>query len=320
MGKYSDDPAWQDIVPFPQDDGGPNPLAAIAYTEEYSEAMSYLRAVMADDELSPRALSLTGDIIDLNAAHYTVWIYRSKILSAISADLNEELEWLNETALAHLKNYQIWHHRQYLLDRIGRPDGEVRFVNKMLEQDAKNYHVWSYRQWLVRRFELWEEESVVDGEGTKASELGETERFISEDVRNNSAWNHRFFLVNGREDFEGVKDAQIRKREIEFAQKAVRRAPQNQSPWNYLRGSLDRAGVGLSELQGFCEEFASLTDESKVRSSHALDVLAEIYGQEKKEKRKAEKAYDLLALKFDPIRANYWYFLKSRLGEQTAAA
>ena len=73
MGKYSDSPDWADIVPIPQDDGGPNPLAAIAYTEDYSEAMSYLRAVMAKNEHSERVLSLTEDVIGMNAAHYTVW-------------------------------------------------------------------------------------------------------------------------------------------------------------------------------------------------------------------------------------------------------
>ena len=73
MGKYSDSIDWEDVVPIPQDDGGPNPLAAIAYTEEYSEAMSYLRAVMAGDEKSDRALRLTEDIIRMNPAHYTVW-------------------------------------------------------------------------------------------------------------------------------------------------------------------------------------------------------------------------------------------------------
>lgn len=73
MGKYSDSDDWEDIVPIPQDDGCPNPLAAIAYTEEYSEAISYLRATMAMDEKSDRALRLTEDIIRMNPAHYTVW-------------------------------------------------------------------------------------------------------------------------------------------------------------------------------------------------------------------------------------------------------
>jgi protein farnesyltransferase/geranylgeranyltransferase type-1 subunit alpha len=47
MGKYSTDPVWSDIIPLPTDEGGPNPLAAIAYAADYEEAMSYLRAVMA---------------------------------------------------------------------------------------------------------------------------------------------------------------------------------------------------------------------------------------------------------------------------------
>lgn len=73
MGQYSESPVWQDVVPVAQDDGGPNPLALINYTEAYSEAMSYLRAVMASDEKSERVLALTEDIIDMNPAHYTVW-------------------------------------------------------------------------------------------------------------------------------------------------------------------------------------------------------------------------------------------------------
>lgn len=70
---YADDPEWADVVPLPQDDGGPDALATISYTAEYSEAMSYLRAVMAANEYSERALRLTEHIITLNPAHYTVW-------------------------------------------------------------------------------------------------------------------------------------------------------------------------------------------------------------------------------------------------------
>ena len=73
MSNYEGTEEWADVVPIPQDEGGPNPLAAIAYTEEYSEAMSYLRAVMAKNEVSERALDLTEHIISMNPAHYTVW-------------------------------------------------------------------------------------------------------------------------------------------------------------------------------------------------------------------------------------------------------
>lgn len=73
MGGYADSEEWADIIPIAQDDGCINPLAAIAYSEEYSEAMSYLRAVMAKNEKSERVLDLTVDIIKMNPAHYTVW-------------------------------------------------------------------------------------------------------------------------------------------------------------------------------------------------------------------------------------------------------
>lgn len=172
----------------------------------------------------------------------------------------------------------------------------------MFEQDAKNYHVWSYRQWLVRRFELWDQ-----------GELAETEKMIDEDVRNNSAWNHRFFLVNGRQNGSGVKDKSIAQREIRFAQEAIRKTPQNQSPWNYLRGTLNTAGLPLNTTRDFAEGFASLDHEDKITSSHALDLLAEIYASEEGRKDEARQAYELLALKYDPIRANYWNYLKSRV-------
>jgi hypothetical protein len=72
-GVYASNPAFKDVVPIPQDDG-PRPLAKINYSEHYAEAMSYLRALMVGEgEMSQRALQLTGDIIAMNPAHYTVW-------------------------------------------------------------------------------------------------------------------------------------------------------------------------------------------------------------------------------------------------------
>ena len=75
-GTYTSDPEWASVQPIPLNDGsesGAMPLATIAYAPEYLEAMSYLRAVMAANEISERALKLTEDIIFMNPAHYTVW-------------------------------------------------------------------------------------------------------------------------------------------------------------------------------------------------------------------------------------------------------
>jgi len=75
----------------------------------------------------------------------------------------------------------------------------------------------------------------------------------------------------------------------------------------------------LAEMKDFAHEFAGLDESSDVSSSHALDMLAEIYTKEG-EAQKAIKAYDLLATKYDPIRANYWDYLKGQLPNGTVAA
>lgn len=308
MTKYSTDPQWSDITPLPTDEGGPNPLAAIAYSPEYEEAMSYLRAVMAANELSERVLDLTEHIIDLNPAHYTVWLYRASALFAVKADLREELEWISDTARAHQKNYQIWNHRMMVVGKLGNPQGEREFVEEMFGLDGKNYHVWSYRQWLVRRFELWGDE-----------EFAFVEKMLESDVRNNSVWNYRWFLVNGRENegVKGVTDDKVKQREIEFATKAVAKAPQNPSPWNYLRGISKASGDNLKELKSLATQYADTSKPDGVRSSHALDLLADILADE--DKQQAGQVLDLLAITYDPIRKNYWEYRKGLLGLEAAA-
>jgi protein farnesyltransferase/geranylgeranyltransferase type-1 subunit alpha len=117
-------------------------------------------------------------------------LYRAKTVFATSRSPKDEIAWLNPIALRHLKNYQIWHHRQTMIDALDSPAGEAAFLKEMFEQDSKNYHVWSYRQWLVKRFGLWDDEE----------EMRSVEELIGGDVRNNSAWNMRWFLRFGMEE------------------------------------------------------------------------------------------------------------------------
>lgn len=209
------------------------------------------------------------------------------------------------------------------------PPGEPAFLARMLSKDVKNYHVWSYRQWLVRHFSLWD------------SELPLIEAFLRDDVRNNSAWNHRWFLIFGRV-MDPSKDSIIKittpnalsktktkpsidpsiiQREIQYTQAAIRLAPQNPSPWNYLRGILTARGTGFSDLVPFAEEFSNVDPdcEDEVRSTHALDFLAECYA-ERKETERAGRALEMLAKRFDPIRRNYWNYRRGVLGLSAVSA
>lgn len=194
------------------------------------------------------------------------------------------------------------------------PPNETLFLAQMFDQDAKNYHVWSYRQWLVRHFSLWD------------SELPYINSLLDADVRNNSAWNHRWFVIFARHTDPNVHRAidhhhpqaptirpEIIERELTYAKTAIARAPQNQSPWNYLRGVLKHQGTRFEELQAFAEGFADVDREDEVRSSHALDFLAEVYaGRELRDR--AGKALELLAKRYDPIRKNYWNYRRGLLG------
>lgn len=280
---------------------------------------------MAAEECSPRCLRLTEHVISMNPAHYTVWLYRFKIVKHLELPIPDEIRWLNEVALANLKNYQIWHHRQLLMDsyyptiaddadavkKLAR--SEIDFLNRHLEEDTKNYHVWSYRQYLVGKLQLW-----------NLGELLSTQNMIEDDIRNNSAWSHRFYIV-----FSDPKHAtgdlpptvhdpkvpsDIIEREIKYAKEKILLAPQNQSSWNYLRGVLAKAGRKVSVEIDFAEQFVSNLgqENEEVKSSHALDLLADAYKVEG-EKDKAKLCLQRLADRWDPVRAGYWNYRISEL-------
>jgi len=172
----------------------------------------------------------------------------------------------------------------------------------MFARDAKNYHVWSYRQWLVRRFGIWDDER----EWTAVKEL------LDEDVRNNSAWNHRWYLAFARPG-DPLSDVEVVQKELAFAQEQVLKAPQNASPWNYIRGLVTNATgdakVSKEEITKFATQFAGKNGEG-VTSSHALEILALTYAEDDLPDKRTDavQMLELLAEKYDPIRAPYWRY------------
>lgn len=151
------------------------------------------------------------------------------------------------------------------------------------------------------------------------------EALIEDDVRNNSAWSHRFFVVfnDPEQSTPGVAatepdpavPADIISREIQYARDKIYLAPQNQSPWNYLRGVLVKGGRKLAEVEESVREFVTdIGDDGKeeVRSSHALDLLAEIYA-EKGDTEMAMTCLRRLGEKWDPIRYGYWEWRRGML-------
>ena len=280
---------------------------------------------MAADECSSRALRLTEHVISMNPAHYTVWLYRFKIISHSDASIPNEIEWLNSVSLANPKNYQIWHHRQLLLNHYCPQieadasalatfaESEIQFVHGMLEDDTKNYHVWSFRKYVVEKLGLF-----------NANELSAVENMIEDDVRNNSAWTHRFFLVFSDPSSctpgtsptiaDPAIPAATIDREVEFTKGKILLAPQNQAGWNYLHGVLVKGGRAVESVEGFVNDFIQELGQSDevVTSSHALDWAANIH-KNKGNPEKAKLCLSRLCEKWDPIREGYWKYRATQI-------
>jgi len=293
---YSKRPEWADIEPIPQYNEKMPKLININYEKEYSDAMDCFRAIVKKNELSQRALEITEFIVHYNPAHYYVWKYRQDILLQLNYDLKEELEKMEDAALEIMKCYQIWRHRQVLVDALNDPCEEMEFLKEVFACDAKNYHTWAYRQWLMNRFNLFDK-----------SELEYIDQLLSEDIRNNSAWNQRMFFFNNRPEI--LSDAEAED-EINYAIEKIKILPNNKCPWNYLKGIIKLNEKTLLDYPNI-EELCVQLKDSEYGCTFPLGMFYEI-SLMKYRKNPTEEEYKAL-LKIlqnleirDFRRVNYW--------------
>jgi protein farnesyltransferase/geranylgeranyltransferase type-1 subunit alpha len=207
----------------------------------------------------------------------------------------------------------------------------LRAAARALDSDQKNIHAWTHRGFIARAFpETCSEEE----------EVRFTETMLDRDVRNNSAWNARFvaafpsFESSGPpssnagtsrfESFRGKLGA-----EMDFCEKRLARAPDNESAWNYYRGLVRNIAKNDGAFMGRAETFARRYCEPNPRTEEpvrtadgwrsgsgetpdprrraALSFLGELLS-DSSETRKKEDAVGVFArlVSIDPIRANYW--------------
>lgn len=285
------------MVPVLQDDG-PDPICAIYYSPQFSETMNYFRAIVQKDERSKRALDLTAEAIDLNGANYTVWYFRRLVVDALpDYDLRTELEFVTKIGRANPKNYQVWQHRKVIVEKSKEVSAELAFTAEMIDEDSgKNYHAWAHRQWVIETFGLWD------------NELSYIDDMLKLDLRNNSAWNQRYFMISKWKKLSREVIAE----EIQYAFKFISKAPNNQSPWAYLKGLLlNRSFSEFPELKETC-----LTMKEKfVSCSHVHSLLADIYEQENtpESKAKAKEHFLALANNLDTMRQKYWLYRAEKI-------
>jgi len=298
---YRDRAEWRDVTPSDPEAGKPFTVVNIAYSEEFKDCFDYFRAICEKREYSARALELTRDCIRHNAANYTVWEYRRRILKELNADLAQEFDYCDKVIAKNIKNFQIWHHRQVLCESTKDGSREIELTTRIFKKDQKNYHAWQHRQWAIKRFGLF------DGE------LEFTEKNLEADIYNNSVWNHRHFIIQNTTGW-----AAAQKRELEFVLSKINEAIDNESAWNYLRAIMQHKLTDFPIVSKRMEEWKETDMKVGTHAQLAAfqaDYFSQLYAKDRKEQHR-EQAFGMLkalSSELDPIRRNYWEYLSSAL-------
>eukprot|EP00698_Gefionella_okellyi_P006606 TRINITY_DN1592_c0_g1_i2.p1 TRINITY_DN1592_c0_g1~~TRINITY_DN1592_c0_g1_i2.p1 ORF type:complete len:221 (+),score=27.99 TRINITY_DN1592_c0_g1_i2:366-1028(+) len=199
------------------------------------------------------------------------------------------------------KNYQLWYHRRWCVERTRDFSAELSFTARALAEDSKNYHVWTHRQWVISEFKLW------------ATELDYVESLLVEDIRNNSAWNQRYYVISNT---SGWTD-DVRAQETQYALAKIAQAPHNESPWNYLRGiylnvNIAQYPIVLAEV----EKHRDAVPGNPFAWSMLLDIYA-VIGTEAS-LTQALACCERLA-ELDVIRGKYWQYSFDQLRQKLSA-
>ena len=270
-------------------------LMKIKYSKEESKVMDIFRAVFLSKEISFRVYDLTSLVISYLPNNYNAWVLRRQCLDKIKEiDPMAELNWLNQMIIVNQKNYQIWHHRKLLIEKMNDVSHEKNILAKVFETEPKNFHAWTHRIWMIRRFNNTENEFEF------------IEKMLKEDVKNNSVWNYRFFLVQYINGDKLNKD--IIENEIKYALEKIKECPVNESPYSYIRGFITKCNFKYSDFNFVKESLENIIENNKEDNSYGLNLLLDYYEEEKNGEKFNETIEKLI--KIDYIRKKYYGWRK----------
>lgn len=172
---------WESITPLPQFSEDVK-ILKIRYSKEETKLMDIFRAILQTKEVSLRVYFLTSIVIDFFPTNYMAWVKRRECIDKVKEiDPQNELNWLDELMVVNQKNYQIWHHRKLLIEKLNDSTHEKKILDDVFQSEPKNFHAWTHRIWMIRRF------NNIEGE------FDFIDKMLEKDIKNNSVWNYRFF-------------------------------------------------------------------------------------------------------------------------------
>ncbi|KAF9045580.1 hypothetical protein BJ165DRAFT_1478352 [Panaeolus papilionaceus] len=175
-----------------------NPAHYSAWQYRY-ETLCAISGSFADE------LKLMDEIAIKHLKTYQVWHHRRLLLTALRKP-KPELEFISKVLQTDTKNYHTWSYRQWLLAQFGAPgasinkdgeeefdladlwEGELDFVDSMLNQDVRNNSAWHHRFFVVWGCGIRDGEQ--DRERVFKRELIYVKQNISLAPNNPSAWNY----------------------------------------------------------------------------------------------------------------------------------
>ena len=267
----------------------------IKYREKEIKLMDIFRAVLLSKEISLRVYELTTSVIFCFPTNYVAWVLRRECLDKVKEiDPYQELNWLDDLMVDNQKNYQIWHHRKLLIEKMNDVSHEKTVLDNVFNFEPKNFHAWSHRIWMIRRF------NNVEGE------FDFIDKMLKNDIKNNSVWNYRFFLVQFVNNNKLNKD--IIEKEIKYAIDLIKIVPKNECPYCYIRGYITKFGYKYNDFNFVKEELEKILEENE-NNSYGLMLLLDYYEEEKNEKKFNETIEKLITIDF--IRKKYYNWRKS---------
>ena len=256
--------------------------------------MNIFRAVLLSREISYRVYNLTSLVLSIFPTNYVCWVLRRECLDKVKEiDPYQELAWLDSIMVENQKNYQIWHHRKLLIEKINDASHEKIVLNNVFLSEPKNFHAWTHRIWMIRRF------NNVEGE------FDFIENMLKDDIKNNSVWNYRFFLVQFNNN--NKLDKEIVEKEIKYTLNKIKINPINECPYCYIRGLINKSGFKYSDFLFVKEELEKILKTNE-NNSYGLMLLLDYY-EEEKNKEKFEEMIEKL-IKVDYIRKKYYRWRK----------
>eukprot|EP01006_Ploeotia_vitrea_P013088 TRINITY_DN3437_c0_g1_i1.p1 TRINITY_DN3437_c0_g1~~TRINITY_DN3437_c0_g1_i1.p1 ORF type:complete len:388 (-),score=172.97 TRINITY_DN3437_c0_g1_i1:41-1204(-) len=284
--------------------------------------------------------------------NYQLWHHRRVIVDAVN-HVGRELEHTAQVLLPDAKNYHTWSHRQWVLARF-YADGhkqwqeELKYVESLLDHDVRNNSAWSQRHYVVshelalkskddaNKNDNNNNDNNNSSSSSSSADDGKEDDVVDSDTAGNAKATD---TVAPASPGAGVAwhDAATIQRELDFATAQLKRAINNESVWNYIRGLSYKPGFTQKHLDQVEQLCTSYADHDTCVP--AMGLLVDLYGRpfpgqqghkdwidspcaklftavssQVREQRlaKARSMCDSLC-KHDAIRSSFWAYQKESL-------